>query len=220
MTFEPWPGPPEPPATPRTPEVPYPYPPVRPMPRRTGPVAVPMVDVPSGDPIDQLRSRRRVLVSGTLDAERVTVIAAELMALDGRSADDVELIVNSDGGPLDEVLVLLDVIGSMRAKVATSCLGRARGTAAVLVAAGTGRRRVAPNAVLSLRCEHAEQMDGPADEVSHRLEELALVRRQVVGLLADATGRPADELDAALDRGPVLDARGARQLGLVDAVDG
>lgn len=218
MTFEPWPGPPEPPAIPLPPEVPYPYPPLRPMPRRTGPVAVPMVDVPSGDPIDQLRARRRVLVSGTLDAEAVTGIAAELMALDGRSADDVELIVKSDGGPLAEVLVLLDIIGSMRAKVATSCLGRARGTAAVLVAAGTARRRAAPNAMLTLRCEHTEQVEGPTDEVRHRLEELVMVRRQVVALLARATGRPADELDDAIDHGSVLDATGAKDVGLVDVV--
>ena len=70
----------------------------------------------------------------------VTRVAAELMELDGRSLDDIELAVNSDGGSLGDVLGLLDVIGSMRARVATVCMGRATGSAAVLVACGTGGR--------------------------------------------------------------------------------
>ena len=77
---------------------------------------------------------------GPLDGELVNGVAAELMALDGRSADDVELVINSDGGPPADVVVLLDVIGAMRAPVVTTCMGRAKGTAAVLLACGTGRR--------------------------------------------------------------------------------
>ena len=60
------------------------------------------------------------------------------MALDGRSADPVEVIVNSEGGPLADVLAVVDVLGSMRARVDTTCLGRAKGTAAIVLACGTG----------------------------------------------------------------------------------
>ena len=67
MTVSTWPGGPEWPERPG-----YPYPPARPMPRREGPLMVPVVDVPGGDAADELRSRRRVLLTGRLDAAGAT----------------------------------------------------------------------------------------------------------------------------------------------------
>jgi ATP-dependent Clp protease protease subunit len=186
---------------------------------RTAPVAVPMVDVPSGDAADRLWARRRILVSGSLDGELVNRVAAELMALDGRSAADVELLINSDGGPPADVVVLLDVIGAMRAPVVTTCMGRAKGTAAVLLASGTGRRTATPSSVLSLRIAWDERIEGRPDEVRTRLDELDLARRNVLRALVASTGRREEDLAEGLDRGPIVDADQAVALGLIDVVE-
>jgi ATP-dependent Clp protease protease subunit len=205
------------PTSPPWPDEPgFPYPPARPMPRREGPVAVPVVDVPSGTAQDILRSRRRLFLTGRLDGAAATDICAELMALDGRSADAVEVIVNSDGGPLADVLAVLDVIASMRARVDTTCVGRARGTAAIVLACGTGRRAGSAHAVITLRVDDGDSIDGPAERVGAALEERLAVRQQVVTILAAATGRPADELDSQLDHGPPLDQQAAATWGLID----
>ena len=188
----------------------WPYPPERPVPKREGPLMVPIVDLPRG------QQARRVFVSGPLDTETVVRVSAELMELDGRSADDVELVINSDGGPIADVLGLLDVIGSMRAMVSTVCMGRAAGTAAVLVACGTGRRRAGPHATISLRHRVTEQLEGSSATLRARLDDLEQVRRQVVATLAGATGRPPEELDHELDAGPVLDREQAAEAGLLD----
>jgi ATP-dependent Clp protease protease subunit len=214
------PGWPTLPPPPEQPEFPYPYPPERPVPRRTEPVAVPVVDLPSGDTVDQLLARRRVLVTGPLDSDTVNRVAAELMALDGRSADDVEVLINSDGGPLTEVVTLLDVIGAMRARVATTCFGRARGTAAVLLACGTGKRQASPSALISLHLGGDQRVEGRSDEVRAQLDELDLARRHLLGALATATGKAEDELVALVDRGQVTDVEQARQLGIIDAAAG
>jgi ATP-dependent Clp protease, protease subunit len=205
------------PASPPWPDEPgFPYPPERPVPRREGPVAVPVVDVPGGTAQDVLRSRRRLLLSGVLDAAAATDVCAELMALDGRSADAVELIVNSDGGPLADVLAVLDVIGSMRARVDTSCLGRAKGTAAIVLACGTGKRRASPHAVITLRVDTDDRIDGASDDVNAQLAERRAVRRQVLSILAGASGRTAEELDDQLDHGAPLDESGAAAWGFID----
>ena len=172
---------------------------------------VPLVDLP---PAEQTR---RVFVSGPLDAQTVVRVAAELMELDGRSAADVELVINSDGGPLGDVLGLLDVIGSMRAKVDTVCMGRATGTAAVLVACGTGRRRAGPYATISLRNRVPEQLEGSSSAALRaQLDDLDHVRRQVVAALARATGRPPEEIEHDLEAGPVLDRERATSAGILD----
>jgi ATP-dependent Clp protease protease subunit len=175
---------------------------------------VPIVDVPDGA---ASAGRRRIVLSGPLDIDTTMRLAAELMELDGRSAEDVELVVNSDGGRLADVLALLDVIGSMRARVRTVCMGRATGTAAVLLACGTGGRRAGPNAAISLRCTEPERLEGSPASLRRQLDDLDHARDQVLAALAGATGRPIGELAEQLDAGPQLDPAGAAALGLIDA---
>ena len=182
------------------------------MPVRQGPVLVPVVDLP-GEPT---RAPRRVLVSGPLDTATVLRVSAELMELDGRSGENIELVVNSDGGSLGDVLGLLDVMGSMRAPVTTRCMGRATGSAAVLVACGTGGRRAGAHATMSLRTRVVARVEGSSEAIRAHLDDLDHVRRQVVAALARATGRPAGELDDELDTGPMLDRRQAIESGLLD----
>ena len=183
---------------------------VEPVPHRSHPVMVPIVDLP------RARDVRRVVASGPLDTVTTTRIAAELMAFDGESADDIELVINGDGGPLADVLALLDVLGAMRAKVATRCLGRAIGSAAVLLAAGTGRRRAGANATISLRDRDVARIEGPPSTLQAQLDDFARTRARVVDALVRATAQPADELRHQLDEGPLLDPAGAAALGLVD----
>jgi ATP-dependent Clp protease protease subunit len=175
-------------------------------------VLVPIVDLPRGGG----RDRRRVIASGPLDTATTTRIAAELMAFDGGSADDVELVINSDGGPLADVLLLLDVIATMRAKVATTCLGQATGSAAVLLAAGTGGRRAGDHATISLRDGDVARIEGRPSALRAQLDDLELIRTRVIDALVRATGATADELRAQLDDGPLLDPAGAAALGLID----
>ncbi len=177
---------------------------------------VPLVEPPARDPADALFNQRRVMLSGPLDHQAATRIAAELMTLDGLGDEEIELLINSDGGRVADVRAVLDVVGLRRAPLNTRCVGRAMGTAAIVLACGTRRRTAAAHAVLSLRCREPERLEGTADAVRQQLEELELVRRQVLSALAQATGRSADELSAQLDSGGVLDREAAIGLGLLD----
>jgi ATP-dependent Clp protease protease subunit len=173
---------------------------------------VPIVDLPDA----AAPPRRRIVLSGPLDTAAAMRLAGELMELDGRSADAVELVINSDGGPLADVLGLLDVVASMRAPVDTACLGRATGTAAVLLACGTGTRRAGPHATMSLRCDRSEHLEGTAAALRTQLDDLEHVHRAVVDALARATGREVDELGRHLDDGTLLDRDAATAFGILD----
>ena len=86
-----------------------------------------------------------------------------------------------------------------------------------MLACGTGRRRAASHAIISLRCAaDRERLEGPPAALRGRLEELEIVRRHVIDALAAATHRERGELEAELDDGRILDAAGAAALGLVD----
>ncbi|HSK97960.1 MAG TPA: ATP-dependent Clp protease proteolytic subunit [Euzebyales bacterium] len=174
------------------------------------------------DPAVNARSallrQRRVLLTGTLDDHTVTRAATELMLLDGESSQQVELIVNSDGGPLPDVLALLDVVSLMRAPVATRCIGRAVGTAAVVLASGTAGRGAAANAMITLRLRERYDVDGRAIDVERFAGHLAGVRERIEAHLAAVTDLRGDDIRYALDDSGPLSAEMARDRGIIDEV--
>jgi ATP-dependent Clp protease, protease subunit len=209
------------------PEVPFPPGPDRP-PRPPAPAwpTVPVVPVPDpGPPLDDLRSRvydqllarRTVLLDRPLDGATATFVSAQLMTLDADGDDRIELIVNSPGGPLDAASAVLDTIDLVRCPVDTVCLGQATGTAAVVVASGTGRRRVGTTARLQLRLADAE-LSGSAARLA---EEAAAHRRAHDGMidrLAAATGQTRRLVERDVERGRVLAGQDAVAYGLVDEI--
>jgi len=201
---------------PRT-AIPYPLPPERPVPVPTH-SPIPLIHEPIGGPYERLLAQRRVLIRGRLDTDVATRAAAELMALDADSTRDIELIVNSAGGPIGDVLAVLDVIGLVRARVATTCFGQASGTAAAVVACGTGRRRATPNATLCLRCTEREDALGDADQVEAQAELARSLRSRLCALVAAATRRSVAEIERELREGRPMDADGALAAGVLDEV--
>jgi ATP-dependent Clp protease protease subunit len=200
------------------PEIPYPFRPWQEPPQRTAPISIPIVDLPATAPRDRLFERRTVLLSGRLDGPAATDVCAQLMMLDGRSDADVDLIVNSGGGPIAEVAAILDVFELMRADVDATCIGMAHGTAALVLACASGERRAGRNARISLRVEPAELGGATAAELQHRVEERAAQLAALAGLLARVTGQPVDELTRELDAGAVWSAAEAQARGLIDRV--
>lgn len=205
------------------PEVPFPP---RPDPLRPGHPPVPMVPMPS-PPADDLRSRvyddlmarRTVVLDRALDGETASLLAAQLMALDTASDDPITLVINSPGGPLDAVSAVLDTIDLVRGPIDTTCLGRADGTAAVVAAAGTGRRRMGAGARMRLRLAEVE-LTGPAtrldDDVAHQRD----LQRAIVDRLAAITGQERRLLERDLEAGRALTAAEAVDYGLADEVIG
>ncbi len=166
----------------------------------------------------RLLERRTVMLTGALDGEVATAVAATLMALDADGDEPVTLVVNSPGGPLDSGVAVVDVLDLLGAPVDVTCIGQAVGTAAVVVACATpGRRRAAPNARLSLRLAE-DRLEGPAGRLEREAAELLAVRDRLVDRLVAATGRPRPGVAEALERGPLLSAGEAVAAGLVDEV--
>ncbi|MET9165965.1 ATP-dependent Clp protease proteolytic subunit [Streptomyces cellulosae] len=133
---------------------------------------------------------------------------------------DISLYVNSPGGPFHAMSALHDALTYLTCDVETVCLGRAEGTAALLLAAGTpGKRYVLPGSRLVLRQPALpEPAEGSASDLAIRADELARIRARTEELLARHTGRPVDRVRADLERDLFLDAEAAVEYGLADRI--
>ncbi|HSK92098.1 MAG TPA: ATP-dependent Clp protease proteolytic subunit [Euzebyales bacterium] len=204
------------------PEIPAPGPQVPRPDAPTGPPVVPaappVIEDGAFDPRGALLRQRRVMLSGALDDEAATRVATELMLLDGESTRPVELLVNSDGGPLPALPAVLDVLDLMRAPVATRCIGRAMGTAAVVLASGTGGRVATANALISLRLRERYEVIGRSWEIERFAGELDHVAARIVAHLCRVTGLDQARARRELAEGAPWAASDALAHGMVDEV--
>ncbi len=169
---------------------------------------------------DRLVERRTIMVDRPLSLETATMVAAQMMTLDADAASDdadpMTLLVNSVGGPVDAVAVL-DTIDLVRVPVDTSCLGQAVGTAALVVAAGTGRRRAGPGALFRLRLPEVE-LSGTARRLGDEVADHRRLHDSIVDRLAAATGQERRLIVRDLERGRALSAEEAVAYGLIDEI--
>jgi len=185
-----------------------------------------VMPVPADDDLrrrvfDQLLARRTIMVDRPLSIETATMVAAQMMTLDADAgSDDAEpmtLLVNSAGGPVDAIGAILDTIDLVRVPVDTSCLGQAVGTAALVVAAGTGRRRAGPGALFRLRLPEIE-LSGTARRLGDEVADHRRLHDAVVDRLVAATGQERRLIVRDLERGRALSAEEAIAYGLIDEI--
>ena len=172
------------------------------------------------DPFDRLLERRTAFLRGPLDDAAANRLAAELMTLDATGDGEITLLVNSEGGLIECLFAVSDTMALLRSPVATTCIGQASGTAAVVVALGTATRRVSARARLTLRVPAASGGSGTAGDLLRQAEMAADRRRQVALLVAGATGRSLEAAADDLDHGAWLTPEQAVAGGLADEVVG
>ncbi len=175
--------------------------------------------VPRGladDVASRLLDRRVVLLSGDVDAARVSTLAAELMTLDALGDGHIELRLGTCAGTLDASLALVDVIGVLGVQVRTSALGTVEGGPVGVLVAGECRR-ITPHGRLRL-CEPDAVASGTARDLERTLAERAVVREAFFAHVASRVGRPASDVEGEWERTSSLEALDAVALGYVDQV--
>ncbi|MGI8574529.1 MAG: ATP-dependent Clp protease proteolytic subunit [Egibacteraceae bacterium] len=205
------------------PEIPYPFRPgPRPAEQPPSPQQphVPLVGEPASDVYGRLFERRLLFVHGRLDEPAVTDLCAQLMTLDTSSSRPITLVVNSRGGPLTDVFALLDTMELARPPIDTTCVGEALGTAAAVLALGSGTRRAARSATIRLRLDEHHAIDGDAQTTTQHAERLLAARHLLASMLARRTGHDPAVLEGWLETDAFLSADEAVAAGLVDAVAG
>ncbi|MEV7794533.1 ATP-dependent Clp protease proteolytic subunit [Streptomyces sp. NPDC087512] len=173
------------------------------------------------DPYSRLAEERIVILGTAIDETSANDVTARFMHLEHQAPErEISLYVNSPGGSFHAASAIYDTLRFVTCEVETVCLGRADGTAALLLAAGTpGRRLVLPGARLVLRQPAlAEPVEGRAGRVAVQAEELSRVRTRMEEMLARHTGRSVEQVRADIDRETVLDAQAAVDYGLADRI--
>ncbi|MEE1815740.1 ATP-dependent Clp protease proteolytic subunit [Streptomyces sp. SP18ES09] len=173
------------------------------------------------DPYSKLLEGRIVFLGTPIDEASANDAIAQFLYLDHAApGQDIALYINSPGGSISSMTAIHDTMRTLSCDVATTCLGQAASTAAVLLAAGTpGKRLALPGARVTLRQPAMDEpLQGQPSDLDIHARELLRQRALVAGMLTEYTGRSRERIDADIDRLTILDAPAAVAYGLVDQV--
>ncbi|MFJ8783555.1 ATP-dependent Clp protease proteolytic subunit [Streptomyces sp. NPDC102476] len=173
------------------------------------------------DPYSKLLEERIVFLGTRIDDTSANDLMAQFMYLEYQDPDrDISLYINSPGGSFSAMSAIYDTMQYVSCDVETTCLGQAGSSAAVLLAAGTpGKRSVLPGArVVIHQPALSEPVQGQASDLAIQADELIRVRSRLEEMLVRHTGRSPEQVSEDIERDKILDARGALDYGLADAI--
>jgi len=171
------------------------------------------------DIYSRLLKERVVFCVGPIDDYMANVIVAQLLFLESENPDkDINLYINSPGGAVTAGLAMYDTIQFLKPNVSTMCIGQAASMGALLLAAGTkGKRYSLPHSRIMIH-QPLGGFSGQATDIDIHAREILAVRDRLNHILAKHTGQPVERIAKDTDRDNFMNARDAKEYGLIDGV--
>ncbi|MBR6880444.1 MAG: ATP-dependent Clp protease proteolytic subunit [Clostridiales bacterium] len=171
------------------------------------------------DIYSRLLKERIVILSEEVNHVTASLITAQLLFLEAEDPDkDIQFYINSPGGSVSDGLMIYDTMKLIKPDVQTICMGMAASMGSVLLAAGTkGKRCILPNAEVMIH-QPLGGAQGQATEILIAAEHIKDTRKRLNQILADACGRPIEDLDRDTDRDHWMTAKEALEYGIVDKI--
>lgn len=165
--------------------------------------------------------RDSIIFIGTpIDDNVSNVVTAQLLFLEAEDPDrDISLYINSPGGSITAGLAIYDTIQFIRPDVSTICLGQAASMAAVLLAAGTDKKRFAlPHSRILIHQPWLGGLQGQATDIEIHANEILRMRSVLNDILAKHTGQPLERIEKDVERDYIMSAEQCKEYGITDDV--
>lgn len=171
------------------------------------------------DIFSRLLKDRIIFLGTTIDDAMANLIVAQLLYLQMEDPEkDISLYINTPGGSVTAGLAIYDTMQFVKCDVTTYCVGQATSMGALLLAAGTVKKRFAlPHARIMIH-QPWGGTQGAAADISIQAKEILRLRQELNELMAFHTGQPFKKIEQDADRDFFMTAEEAVVYGLVDTV--
>ena len=165
--------------------------------------------------------RDSIIFIGTpIDDNVANLVIAQLLFLEAEDPErDISLYINSPGGSITAGLAIYDTLQFIKNDVTTICVGQAASMAAVLLAAGTAKKRFAlPHSKILIHQPWMSGLQGQATDIEIHAKEILRMRTILNNILAKHTGQPIDRIEKDVERDYILTAEQSKDYGIIDEV--
>ena len=165
--------------------------------------------------------RDSIIFIGTpIDDTIANLVTAQLLFLEAEDPErDISLYINSPGGSITSGLAIYDTMQFIRNDISTICIGQAASMAAVLLAAGSEKKRfVLPHARIMIHQPWMGGLQGQATDIEIQAKEILRLRSILNNILARHTGQTLERLEKDVERDYIMEAEQAKEYGIIDEV--
>ena len=161
-----------------------------------------------------------IFIGTPIDDNIANLVTAQLLFLEAEDPErDISLYINSPGGSITAGLAIYDTMQFIRNDITTICIGQAASMAAVLMAAGTDKKRFAlPNARMIIHQPLMSGLGGQATEIEIHAKEILRMRSTLNRILAHHTRQPLERIEKDVERDYIMTADQSKAYGIIDEV--
>jgi len=161
-----------------------------------------------------------IFIGTPIDDNVANLVTAQLLFLEAEDPErDISLYINSPGGSITAGLAVYDTIQFIRNDVTTICVGQAASMAAVLLAAGTSKKRFSlPHSRILIHQPWMGGIQGQATDIDIHAKEILRIRAILNKILASHTGQPLERIEKDVERDYIMTAEQSKEYGIIDEV--
>ena len=173
----------------------------------------------SYDIYSRLLKDRIIFIGSAVDDHMANLIIAQLLFLESDEPDqDIYLYINSPGGQVSSGMAIYDTMQYIKPDVQTICIGQAASMGAMLLAAGTPKKRFAlPHSRIMIH-QPSGGFQGQHTDIEIQAKEITRIRAILDSILAKHSGKSVDQVNKDTERDHYLTADEAKTYGLIDNV--
>ncbi len=162
----------------------------------------------------------RIIFLGTaINDEIANLLIAQFLFLESDDPEkDINFYINSPGGVVTAGLAVYDTMQYIKPDVTTVCIGQAASMGAVLLAAGTDKKRYSlPNARILIH-QPMGGFQGQASDIAIQAKEILRMKDTLNNILVKHTGKGLETIQRDTDRDFFMTGFEAQEYGIVDHV--
>ena len=173
----------------------------------------------SMDIYSRLLKDRIVFIGTEINDQVANSVVAQLIFL--RAEDpkkDVSIYINSPGGIISAGLAIYDTMRFLGVDINTYCIGQAASLGALLLCAGTKKKRFSlPHSRMMIH-QPKGGITGTSADITIQAQEIIYLKRLLSEIIAENTGQPLEKIIEDSERDFYMNPQEAMKYGLIDQV--
>jgi|TARA_B100000315_G_scaffold159741_1_gene148275 ATP-dependent Clp protease protease subunit len=159
-----------------------------------------------------------IYLSDSLDVNTVWFVVTRINFLKNVNPDKpINLLITSYGGDVYSMLGIIDYIQNCKVEVNTHCYGAAMSAAAIILACGTGKRRISKNSTVMIH-EGSIFEEGKISDILKSSDHLKELHETINKILSEASAKSREYWAENTKTDFYLNAKQCLEFGLVDEI--
>lgn len=163
-----------------------------------------------------------VFIGTPIDDTIANLVIAQMLFLAAEDPEkDIQLYINSPGGSITSGMAIYDTMQFVKNDIMTICIGQAASMAAVLLSAGSPKKRFAlPNSRILIHQPHimGGGISGQATDIDIHAREILRMREIMNNIMAKHTGQKLEKVEKDVERDFIMNAQQSKDYGIVDEI--